>query len=490
MQNSIQVYRQKHGKDATAETAQIETVAEAVQGPKPDAETSEVTNMDQTATTAAAAAETTSQPASVPANESDKKQPKAKKNKEKEPASSSKLPAGKPSNQKEAKTEKKSQGSSKDTKTSKATETISAAKQAKIAKEEKWNKLVAEKIKQTQIEHGLIEPEASATQEVQDKQVDLGAPIKKEPGASKRSTEAPASEKIKKTSLDNQKSKSAESVTSSAANIDLGKQAKKEPGVSQPKTEAQASKKTALPKAVSSDSQKSKAAKSVANSSANMDASAAEATAGTKTPALVVATDMVSSEPATGSAAAGAPESSEFAAGSADAPPVPEPDVTDMFGPDSNVDTKVTEDNNSKALFTACDLVVPGIAVKKMKQAIDDNPGSLFVAVLGADLAKSYRAEKPGVSKMVLGDLNKYDESFWTRASTHLKKDQKVTLIMAVQGTEHGFIPDVPRLWWRTVIVINQLTWILQSTNPVVLLYRFLCFTILVVVHGVHVCPC
>ena len=74
---------------------------------------------------------------------------------------------------------------------------------------------------------------------------------------------------------------------------------------------------------------------------------------------------MVSSEPATGSAAAGAPESSEFAAGSADAPPVPEPDVTDMFGPDSNVDTKVTEDNNSKALFTACDLVVPGIAVKK-----------------------------------------------------------------------------------------------------------------------------
>ena len=136
------------------------------------------------------------------------------------------------------------------------------------------------------------------------------------------------------------------------------------------------------------------------------------------------------------------------ASGSADAPAPDLHDVTDGFGPQGRPETstgKPASTVSAREQFRDSDLVVPGIAVKKMKLAMDQSKQDRenYIAVLGGDTVKAYRNEKPGVNKMILGDVLKYNHSFWAKVAKHLH-GMKAVLLMVATEAEELFVSTAP----------------------------------------------
>ena len=404
METSIKKHKEKKQGKPTAETS-AETEAVVTSEPVPAAE-----QLTETATSKAA--EATSQPAEPPVEKSEKeKKNKDKKDKEKKakkstdeeaPAAASASvpesaqPAAKISKQKKQSATTETDNIEK--KASNSSKAVSATKQAKQAKQAEWDAKVAAKIKETQIQHGFIEaPEGYVKKEPSDTQDEVVTKVKIEPGVSQQSTASQAT--VKPAS---HKASTVSTTLKQEATANMDSSFAKKKSLASSKTDGKQ-----------------------------------------PTPVAAASGVLVSAQPASGSTDGSAPAA---ASGSpAGNPDSSEQDLTDMFGPDCNVDVNSKDTTNGKALFKACDLVVPGIALKKMKQALDDSPGSNFVAVLGGDTVKAYRGEKPGVHKMVLADFNKYSTSFWKRTSAHLT-DEKITLVMTCHGNPAGFVQEVPWL--------------------------------------------
>ena len=73
-----------------------------------------------------------------------------------------------------------------------------------------------------------------------------------------------------------------------------------------------------------------------------------------------------------------------------------------------------------KDRFLSCDLVVPGIALKKLAMCLGlgEDVSKTYFAVLARDTTKSYKIEKPSLRGMVIGDIDK--DNFWGKAIKHL----------------------------------------------------------------------
>ena len=84
-----------------------------------------------------------------------------------------------------------------------------------------------------------------------------------------------------------------------------------------------------------------------------------------------------------------------------------------------------------KDVFVKSDLIVPGIALKKAKQAVDtyQADASQFLGVLGAAKVRMYKIERPGVQKQVMGKYHKDIKMFWKEVQKHLH-GEPVKLIM------------------------------------------------------------
>ena len=123
-------------------------------------------------------------------------------------------------------------------------------------------------------------------------------------------------------------------------------------------------------------------------------------------------------------------------------------DITNMFGAKSSGDSDPKDDAPRNA-FLNCEFVLPGIALKKMKQALrlemDKNRDPrLVVGALGGLTVTAYRAEKLAAHGMILGDLEKYGEEFWKKAMSHLKFKKVVALMITVDVDDES-VKDVPR---------------------------------------------
>ncbi|CAK9092325.1 Uncharacterized protein (Fragment) [Durusdinium trenchii] len=79
------------------------------------------------------------------------------------------------------------------------------------------------------------------------------------------------------------------------------------------------------------------------------------------------------------------------------------------------LDAKSAEETNSKDLFLSADLVLPGIALKKMKEAMSAAgvDSAHYLGVLGCCPVTMYRKERQGVEKMIMANMARHGEEFW-----------------------------------------------------------------------------
>ena len=103
---------------------------------------------------------------------------------------------------------------------------------------------------------------------------------------------------------------------------------------------------------------------------------------------------------------------------------VTDKDVTHKLGPRVGPGGDPNQQEKAKDLYMKADIVIPAIALKKAKQAMSQTPAEAphYVGILGKSECTCYRVKKPYVEKMILGNLEKYGDQFWSKASSHLKK--------------------------------------------------------------------
>lgn len=157
-----------------------------------------------------------------------------------------------------------------------------------------------------------------------------------------------------------------------------------------------------------------------------------------------------------------APSSSSASAAPVDSA-VTQGELTSMFLPTCDYKPKASEPS-AKETYMESDLVVPGIALKKMKQAMQTE-GAIaqnYLAALAEDTMEMYKTKKPTLQKMVIADYVKYKDSFWKRVSEHFG-DLKVRAIFAPKTAplEHD---TASRLTWNSTFQFDpHLTWNQQN---------------------------
>lgn len=107
-----------------------------------------------------------------------------------------------------------------------------------------------------------------------------------------------------------------------------------------------------------------------------------------------------------------------------------EEDVLSRFGPASEK-PKASLQERTKDLYMSSDLLVPGVAVKKMRQAMtaDEANAQHFLAILGDHIHCMHKTKRAGVAKMILGDFVKHRQKFWGHVTRHLDKN-KIALVL------------------------------------------------------------
>lgn len=97
--------------------------------------------------------------------------------------------------------------------------------------------------------------------------------------------------------------------------------------------------------------------------------------------------------------------------------------LENFFSPDIKLDEAPLAVRKTKDKFLESDLIFPAIAIKKMQQAMSQE-GAIpqnFIAVLGENTVEMHRTSKPGVRKMVLADICRFRETFWSHVSKHFQ---------------------------------------------------------------------
>lgn len=105
-----------------------------------------------------------------------------------------------------------------------------------------------------------------------------------------------------------------------------------------------------------------------------------------------------------------------------------------LFGPAKTSQTHdLMETLDAKDSFLQADFILPGIALKKVKQAMNSENATPqnYIAALGQDEVKMYRAKRNSVTKMVLADIMEYRETFWQRVGSHLHGQKIAAFLMA-----------------------------------------------------------
>lgn len=98
-------------------------------------------------------------------------------------------------------------------------------------------------------------------------------------------------------------------------------------------------------------------------------------------------------------------------------------DLTQQYGTDLEIkDTQGAEATTTKDRFLNCELVVPGIALKKLKQVeTTDYPVNTYVGILGKSESRMYKVTKPHVCTMMMADFCSDTGKFWEHAERQCK---------------------------------------------------------------------
>lgn len=107
-----------------------------------------------------------------------------------------------------------------------------------------------------------------------------------------------------------------------------------------------------------------------------------------------------------------------------------------MFGPAKTDDVMVKYDRTTKTSFLEADLIFPGIALKKVKQAMTSENATPqnYIAALGLTEVEMHRAKRDSVFKMVLADITQFRDSFWQHVSNHLHGQKIAAFLMAANN--------------------------------------------------------
>ena len=95
--------------------------------------------------------------------------------------------------------------------------------------------------------------------------------------------------------------------------------------------------------------------------------------------------------------------------------------------------------------YKNCDLVVPGIALKKLALCLGDRPvdkASTYLAVLGLSTLNYYKTTKQVLKGMVVGHYMGQSDTFWESASSHLAPSEVGAL--AIFSDFVGSVPQAP----------------------------------------------
>lgn len=147
-------------------------------------------------------------------------------------------------------------------------------------------------------------------------------------------------------------------------------------------------------------------------------------------------------------------------------------DLTESFLalPDHLVSVQTSKDR-----FLGAQLIIPGIAIKKFKQALEESGSEAhhWVAFCGAGTVKMYKQERPRLEGMVLGNLQSMEEKFHAKLPVHLN-NYPITALMWAQGSPIQ-IEDVPSSFEKkTLGAVNmEPEGTPQFTNCFVLSQRF-----------------
>ena len=105
-------------------------------------------------------------------------------------------------------------------------------------------------------------------------------------------------------------------------------------------------------------------------------------------------------------------------------------DLINRFACLQDIAEDVDDELSIKERFMATGLVVPAIALKKMRMALDKAEASQnYLAVLSSGPIKRYSTTKPMLQCMVLGDTTATD--FWKHVADHFKGRQVAAAMMA-----------------------------------------------------------
>lgn len=113
-------------------------------------------------------------------------------------------------------------------------------------------------------------------------------------------------------------------------------------------------------------------------------------------------------------------------------------DITHTFVPLTG-NTDGNQEINQKERFLNADLLVPGISLKKFKQALEtcENTADQYLALLSVTTITKYKVAKPILHTMVMGRVE-LDLDFWNQA-THQLKGKPVTALMVAKNSPLTF---------------------------------------------------
>ena len=122
-----------------------------------------------------------------------------------------------------------------------------------------------------------------------------------------------------------------------------------------------------------------------------------------------------------------------------------EENLLSTFLPNLGEETQKKEESN-KVLFRDAEVIVPGISLKKMKMALDNDPnpavGNEIIAVLGSTDVTKYRYTRPCLAGMVVGNPIERQE-FWDKVGQHLEKRGALAIMRSANSVFS--ITDVSR---------------------------------------------
>lgn len=132
-------------------------------------------------------------------------------------------------------------------------------------------------------------------------------------------------------------------------------------------------------------------------------------------------------------------------------------DATQVFAPSSKWQTQ--PEKSQKDHFQDAELVLPAIALKKMKMAMtqDAEKSHHFIAAFGRHTVKKYKLSRAGVKTMILANLDRHQQSFWQTVQKELSDSGIAAFCMpddASYDLKSAARLDLINLQLRTVSVL------------------------------------